>query len=203
MNKQASKIYYFFVVMLFLFLTSCGAKKRVNKPLYGYIPKEDSRNKKTNIPTDASDSRDITWSYSAIKNYAALLNVDEYVINRSQALYRFIDDWKGSPHRMGGLSKGGVDCSAFVNMLYQDIYRKSLPRSSREMAENIKRKYDNQLKEGDLVFFSFGGRQIDHVGVYLHNNKFVHVSTSRGVIISDLKDPWYYRHIRRCGTPRV
>lgn len=71
------------------------------------------------------------------------------------------------------------------------------------MAENIKRKYENQLKEGDLVFFSFGGRQIDHVGVYLHNNKFVHVSTSRGVIISDLKDPWYYRHFTRCGTPKV
>lgn len=203
MDKQSSKIYFLFVIFSFLFLLSCGTKKKAKRPLHGHHSKEDSRYSKSKIPTDASDSRDITWSYSTIKNYATLLNVDEFVINKSQALYRFIDDWKGSPHRMGGVSKRGVDCSAFVNMLYQDIYRKNLSRSSREMAENIKRKYENQLKEGDLVFFSFGGRQIDHVGVYLHNNKFVHVSTSRGVIISDLKDPWYYRHFTRCGTPKV
>jgi lipoprotein Spr len=50
------------------------------------------------------------------------------------------------------------------------------------MADGIKRKYENQLVEGDLVFFSFGKKSIDHVGLYLRNNKFVHVSTSKGVI---------------------
>ena len=80
-------------------------------------------------------------------------------------------------------------------------YGKQVPRTSAEMGEIVKRKYERQLREGDLVFFSFGpGNRIDHVGVYLANGKFVHVSSRRGVIISRLRDSWYYRHFTRCGS---
>jgi lipoprotein Spr len=68
------------------------------------------------------------------------------------------------------------------------------------MADGIKRKYDNHLVEGDLVFFRFGKKNIDHVGLYLKNNKFVHVSTSKGVIISDLHESWFYKYFVRAGT---
>ncbi|KKX46395.1 C40 family peptidase, partial [Sphingobacterium sp. IITKGP-BTPF85] len=95
-----------------------------------------------------------------------------------------------------------VDCSGFVNMLYLKVYKENLPRSSRDMDGAIKSKRNSQLKEGDLVFFSFGGRNVDHVGVYLHNNKFVHVSTKKGVIISDLKDSWYAKYFTNAGTPK-
>ncbi|GHE23484.1 hypothetical protein GCM10017764_04520 [Sphingobacterium griseoflavum] len=71
------------------------------------------------------------------------------------------------------------------------------------MGEHVKRKYEDKLREGDLIFFSFGGKNIDHVGVYLHNNKFVHVSTRKGVIISNMKDSWYYKYFVRCGTPKI
>lgn len=202
MWKLRSNVQSLLVLVFLMTLVSCGARKKTYRNVSA--KSENDRVYRGNAtPTDASDSRNIVWGYSLLKNYAALLNVDEYVIQKNQALYRFIDSWKGSPHRLGGDSRNGVDCSGFVNILYQNIYRKSLPRTSRDMAEIVKRKYDHQLKEGDLVFFSFGGRQIDHVGLYLHNNKFVHVSTRKGVIISDLKDPWYYKHIKRCGTPRV
>ncbi|HIX54669.1 MAG TPA: C40 family peptidase, partial [Candidatus Sphingobacterium stercoripullorum] len=60
-------------------------------------------------------------------------------------------------------------------------------------------KKERQLSEGDLVFFSFGGRNIDHVGMYLHNGKFVHVSTSKGVIISNLKEQWYHKYFKFGG----
>src|SRR3546814_13664941 len=83
----------------------------------------------------------------------------------------------GIPHRLGGQDKRGIDCSAFANHLILDVYGKNLPRTARDMAEVVKRKYENQLKEGDLVFFNFDGKAFDHVGVYLGNNKFVHVST--------------------------
>lgn len=108
----------------------------------------------------------------------------------------------GVPHRTGGTDRKGMDCSAFVGMVMRDVYGKQVPRASREIAEGIKRKYERQLEEGDLVFFSFGRRTIDHVGIYLQNNKFVHVSTSKGVIISDLHDSWYYQYFTRAGTPR-
>src|SRR5690554_7699464 len=91
-----------------------------------------------------------------------------------------------------------------LNILYREIYNVQLPRSSKDIAVNIKRKYTKNLKEGDLVFFSFGkSKEINHVGIYLHNNKFVHASTSRGVIISDLTEPWYGNYLVKCGTYQI
>jgi cell wall-associated NlpC family hydrolase len=80
------------------------------------------------------------------------------------------------------------------------VYNQSIPRVARQMAEQVKRKYEEELREGDLVFFDFDGQKFSHVGVYLVNNKFVHTSTSKGVIISDLRDPWYYKYFSRAGT---
>src|SRR5699024_4901798 len=142
---------------------------------------------------DRSPSSHISEGNDFIDNYALLLGVNAKELE-NRYLYAFIDEWIGSPHRLGGQTKEGIDCSAFVNHLFNTVYRKPLARSSYEMANHVKRKYENQLNEGDLVFFSFGKKNIDHVGLYLRNNKFVHVSTTQGVVISDLHDPWYYKY---------
>lgn len=191
-----------FAVLFFLIgtllLTSCGARKKsANGPLVA-----GSRPNKNAPISDASDSRGMEFSKDKLSNYATLLGVKERELD-NKSLYYVIDEWMGTPHRMGGLDKRGVDCSGFVGMLYRKAYGKDLPRTSRDMADVINRKYDKQLKEGDLVFFSFGGRNIDHVGIYLHNDKFVHVSTRKGVIISNLKDAWYAKYFARCGTPKI
>ncbi|WP_353130505.1 C40 family peptidase [Parapedobacter pyrenivorans] len=136
-----------------------------------------------------------------LAGYAEVLGVRANELD-NPTLYAYIDDWMGVPHRSGGTDHRGLDCSAFVGLVMRDVYGKSVPRVSKEMAEQVKRKYERQLQEGDLVFFSFGRGSIDHVGIYLHNNKFVHVSTSKGVIISDLHDTWYYRYFTRAGTVR-
>jgi len=154
------------------------------------------------IQTDASTApKGVRVSGNVLDAYAAVLGVPVRVLG-TPALYTYIDRWMGTPHRTGGTDQRGIDCSAFVGLVIRDIYGKSLPRSSKEMAGQVKRKYERQLREGDLVFFSFGRRGIDHVGIYLHNHKFVHVSTSKGVIISDLKDPWYYKYFTRAGSVR-
>lgn len=194
--SKASFLFAFFVVM-----NSCGMRKKNYKLVSPAAKDVNSGNPA--VPSDANSARNFVWTHSMTKNYANLLEVDEYTIHRSQHLYHFIDEWIGSPHKLGGTLKNGIDCSGFIQILYAQIYQKTLPRSSRDMAKIVKRKYDSQLKEGDLVFFSFGRNKIDHVGVYLHNNKFVHVSTKKGVIISDLKDPWYAKYIARLGTPKV
>lgn len=181
-----------------LVLASCGAKRKV---LYGGRPDRGAPIGKT-IPTDASDARHKTLTGTGIANFAAILGVSARDL-KDKSLYSFIDQWLGSPHRMGGTKLSGIDCSAFVGILYREVYAKNLPRTSRDMGNQVKRKYERQLREGDLVFFSFGGRNIDHVGVYLRNNKFVHVSTRRGVIISDIKDSWYYKYFVRAGTPKI
>ncbi|HWK56140.1 MAG TPA: NlpC/P60 family protein [Parapedobacter sp.] len=155
---------------------------------------------KGSILTDASSApKDVRAGKQLLESYAKVIGVPSNELQRPE-LYGFIDNWMGVPHRTGGTDQRGLDCSAFVGLVMRTVYDKDVPRASRDMAEHVKRKYERQLREGDLVFFSFGRRTIDHVGIYLHNNKFVHVSTSKGVIISDLRDPWYYKYFTRAGT---
>ncbi len=165
-----------------------------------YKKPERKRSERERILTDATSApKDVTVSRSLLDSYAQVLGVKSGELD-NPALYQMIDEWMGVPHRLGGTDRRGMDCSAFVGMVMQGVYGKALPRTSRDMAQHVKRKYESQLKEGDLVFFSFSKNDIDHVGIYLNNSKFVHVSTSKGVIISDLRDTWYYRYFTRAGT---
>jgi probable lipoprotein NlpC len=118
---------------------------------------------------------------------------------KSKELYRFITDWTGVRYRLGGLDKRGIDCSGFALLLNKEIYGVKLPRRSKDQADVIKEKNVSQLKEGDLIFFSFGGNGIDHVGVYLNHGFFVHASTTRGVIVDDLSLPAYQRVLVKAG----
>jgi probable lipoprotein NlpC len=119
---------------------------------------------------------------------------------RSKQLYRFITDWTGVKYRFGGLDKSGIDCSGFAFLLEKEIYGVTLPRISRDQANFSRKKSIGNLEEGDLVFFSFGGNDVDHVGVYLNNGFFVHASTTRGVIVDDLNLPAYQRTLVKTGS---
>ncbi|KQS34535.1 C40 family peptidase [Pedobacter sp. Leaf194] len=119
---------------------------------------------------------------------------------KSQQLYRFITEWTGVKYRFGGLDKSGVDCSGFAFLLEKEIYGVSLPRISRDQANFARKKSYGALQEGDLVFFSFGGNDVDHVGVYLNNGFFVHASTTRGVIVDDLNLPAYQKVLVKSGS---
>lgn len=110
-------------------------------------------------------------------------------------LYSFIEDWYGVPYRYGGTCRTGIDCSAFVKELYSDVYGAQIKRTSREqfaISNLVKSK--KELKEGDLVFFKIRSKNITHVGVYLHNGKFVHASRSKGVVISSLDDSYWSKY---------
>ena len=177
MIRSRISLFYLGLIILSCFYASCKSKK---------------------IITDGSKANIIS-SGSIKERYASLLNVKEKDLD-NEKLYSFIDKWIGVPYKNGGMDKKGLDCSAFTILLTKEIYNKPLPRTARLMAEDVKRKYEKDLKEGDLVFFDFDGQKFSHVGVYLQNNKFVHASTSKGVIISDLKDPWYYKYFSRAGS---
>lgn len=133
-------------------------------------------------------------------NVSAIKAADAMAHLRNKQLYRFITDWTGVQYRLGGLDKRGIDCSGFAFLLQKDIYGNTLPRRSRDQASVVKEKSVAQLKEGDLIFFSFGGGAVDHVGVYLNNNCFVHASTTRGVVVDDLSLPAYQRALVKAGS---
>ncbi len=155
--------------------------------------------KSIKIITDSSAARNKEFRGSLKERYAAVLDVSEREI-KNEKLYKFIDDWMGVSHVTGGNDKGGIDCSGFTALLEKEVFKSALPRTAMQMAENVKRKFEEDLHEGDLVFFDFNGKRFSHVGVYLLNNRFVHVSTSKGVIVSNLKDPWYYKYFSRGGS---
>ena len=94
-----------------------------------------------------------------------------------------LSEWQGTPYRYGGMSRSGVDCSAFVMMTFRDKFALQLPRETRQQAE-IGTKIDkDDLLPGDLVFFKTGsGDSGLHVGIYDTDNEFIHASTSRGVM---------------------
>lgn len=119
---------------------------------------------------------------------------------KSKPLYRFITDWTGVKYKLGGLDKNGIDCSGFAYLLQRDIYGQTLPRRSKDQANAVKKRSLDSLREGDLIFFSFGGNEVDHVGIYLNGDFFVHASTSRGVIVEDLSLPVYQKAIVKTGT---
>lgn len=127
-----------------------------------------------------------------IEKYAMLLEVPPSALTNVR-LYEFVDAWMGTPYGYAGSSREGIDCSGFAGTLYREVYQKELPRTARDMEKVSTELGKTDLKEGDLVFFDINGKKGSHVGVYLHNNRFVHASTSRGVVISDL-DMEYYRN---------
>ena len=106
--------------------------------------------------------------------------------------------WLGVRHKLGGSTKRGVDCSGFVSIVYREVYGKQLARSSADMLKyNCKKVSRAKLQEGDLVFFKTGrgGKRgvPNHVGIYLKNGRFIHTSTSSGVMVSSLSEPYYTR----------
>lgn len=136
--------------------------------------------------------------YNEIK---MLLQISDKEMKRP--LYEFITEWYGVPYKYGECSKNGVDCSGFVNALYQKVYHKTLERRAQDIfSKQCKKVSHNEVQEGDLVFFKIGHKEITHVGVYLHHNKFVHASTKKGVMISDLNEPYFQKYFYAYGRVR-
>lgn len=152
----------------------------------------------TNIPAISPE-----LLYEQQFKYAILLNVPvEKMLNHN--FIEFMEYWLGTRYRMGGHDTTGIDCSSFARTYMKHFYQQELPRSSAEQFDASTRIDKSDLKEGDLVFFYTTHRKrVSHVGVYVGNNKFAHASTSLGVIISDLDEPYYLKRFAGAGRLNV
>ncbi len=105
----------------------------------------------------------------------------------NKALLTAINEWIGTRYQMGGCSKSGVDCSCFVKAVYEKAYGFELERSTNEIfAQGLTSVNMKNLQAGDLLFFRTKSGRIFHIGIYLKENKFAHVSRIKGVKISEL-----------------
>lgn len=123
-------------------------------------------------------------------------NIDdtESGIKKSEIM-EIILSWFGTPYKFGGTSENAIDCSAFVQTVFNTAAEVKLPRTAREqftVGKLVRNRKD--LKFGDLVFFNTRKRvRVSHVGIYLGDNLFAHASSRSGVTVSSLEQDYYNR----------
>ena len=115
---------------------------------------------------------------------------ETYKIDVEQMLREEVKLWADTPHRMGGTSSSGTDCSGFVMSVYGKLFNISLPRDTEKQVAAGVPVDKNELKPGDLVFFR-PPKIKRHVGIYLSNGEFAHTSSRKGVTISSIDDPYW------------
>lgn len=170
---------YLLINCLAFYLVSCKHKQKVSKS-------NESKGKSENI------------NVSLKQKYAEKLGVSASDI-KNETLYKFINDWYGVIYKYGGKDKKGIDCSGLTSILYLNVYHKTISPSTKALVDEVKKIKESDLKEGDLVFFNTNGKSISHVGVYLQNDKFVHTSSSKGVMVSDLNEPYFKKNYVSSG----
>lgn len=203
-----------------ILLSSCSMVKSVLQPKQTVVsqapvaepmPEVKPENKRAKVGGSSAVNHNSAFQTKEISSYSTSLELFslqqfKYAIRldvpvealQNKSLYNLIDEWWGTPYRLGGTTQRGIDCSAFVQTLMFGVFSLQLPRTAREQKDMTTWIPMSDLREGDLVFFNTRG-SVSHVGVYLHNNKFVHASTSGGVMISDLNETYWSRKLIGAG----
>lgn len=165
---------YGLIFFLSIFLVSCGtsSKVRYRRNRVSYSPSKKNENLRT-----------------LKSNYKG--NVSENI----QSLLASAEKYIGKPYQYAGIGNSGFDCSGLMCRIFSDN-EINLPRRSKDQALEGMEISIEEVKPGDLVFFAtMGGKNVSHVGlVYeIQDNqvRFIHSSTSKGVMISSLSDPYW------------
>lgn len=125
--------------------------------------------------------------------------------NKVQTIIRSALTYQGTRYKYGGTTNKGMDCSGLLYVSFNK-HEVPLPRTSSMMSQTGKRIKDKEIQKGDLVFFGTGKNRnrINHVGLVVEVSKneikFIHATTSRGVLISSLRDGYWkeaYAEARR------
>jgi cell wall-associated NlpC family hydrolase len=156
-------------------LAGCGPLVRpyYNRDMGGYLQPDPATTPTARIP-------------ASLKNAG-------YQDDEDRGLRRAADSWLGVPYRFGGQGRSGIDCSGFVRRIFAEVYGMELPHNSSAMYKLGTPVSRPDLKPGDLVFFKRLG-YIDHSGIYMGNNWFIHSASSVGVAYSALNAPYFGDH---------
>jgi len=107
----------------------------------------------------------------------------------------------GVKYSYGGNTTSGFDCSGYVSYVFKqhDVQVKRTAASMHASGTSVSK---GNLETGDLVFFNTVGNGVSHVGIYIGDGKFAHASTSKGVRVDKLNDPYYWGE-RYVGAKRI
>ena len=156
-------------------LTSCRSSKDSGKSRYESLhkKKKKGRGKKNKAGKDRN----------------LLPKSDSRIVNEAY-------EWLGTPYGYGKAEKGkACDCSGMVMGVYEKVTGVKLPRNSAQQQEFCRRLKKKDVRVGDLCFFATGkdSDKTSHVGIMIDDTNFIHASTSKGVVVSDITQPYYIR----------
>lgn len=172
MKKKCSKyISLLYIICLVFILFSCSTHKRVNSH-------KNVTKKETTLKKDESKK---------LKGKEKLIIEEAF-------------EWLGTPYAFGRQDKRlATDCSGLVMRVYETI-NCLLPRNSAKQAEFCKPIKEHEVKPADLVFFiTNSGSKINHVGIMIDKENFIHASSSKGVITSSINSDYYRKHLKCFG----
>lgn len=177
------KLFYLFLGVL---ITSCGGIKK--KTTYSKN-KNYSKTRKVSVEATTSDPNKTRDRPSRNSSRRTTLSAADNIINTALT-------YSGTRYKYGGTTKKGMDCSGLLYVSFGE-HDVQIPRVSYVMAEEGKRIRINKVVKGDLLFFKTKkrGKRINHVGMVVavedDEIKFIHSSSSRGVIVSSLREGYW------------
>jgi cell wall-associated NlpC family hydrolase len=169
-------------------LSACGSSKHLNR--------NDHAGKPTNIEQKDMVPMNVK---KKLGNSSVISENDDVEGTTAIATSKIITtalSFEGTRYKYGGMDKKGMDCSGLVYTCYKSE-NIELPRISRDMAKQGVRITLDEIAEGDLVFFITGNNKktINHVGLVVEIDngliKFIHSTTSLGVIISSMEESYW------------
>ncbi|QFZ53963.1 NlpC/P60 family protein [Oceanihabitans sp. IOP_32] len=163
-----------FILLLFACFSSCKSSKSSSRREHVVIKKQ-----KAEVKTNHSKKTKGNTLYKA-----------EDIVN-------YAKKFEGVRYRYGGTTRKGMDCSGLINTAFKSEGI-SLPRTTKDLAITGDWIDLKQVKKGDLLFFATrkNSRKVNHIGIVTYSQvgrvEFIHASTSKGVIISDLSERYWY-----------
>lgn len=162
-------------------VSSCGSKKKVYKSFY------DAQFETLRKGKHGDDKND---------------NIHKEVSKERKNIVKEAQGWLGTPYAYGRADKGvACDCSGMVMSVYEKVTGIKLPRNSAKQSEFCKSLKKKDVLPGDLCFFATGKDpdRVSHVGIMVDEKNFIHASSSKGVVISDITQPYYVRTFKGYG----
>ena len=151
--------------------------------------------------TYKGDTGYVSAEYCKLVDYDASVSAEDTSTTSTtrEKVIAYAKTFLGTKYVYGGTKPStGFDCSGFVRYVLAE-YGFSIPRTSASQYSDTTRIKKSELKLGDLIFFGNSGK-VNHVGMYIGNNNFIHAENSdTGVVISSLSSSYYSSHYIGCG----
>lgn len=172
-----------FIILIAFTIASCSTKRHINKQNTNKPYKKETKRRteivEQKIERNSTSNRNKQNSKKKVS-----------VKHKLEAHYK---KYKAVPYKYGGTSIKGFDCSGFVQFTYQQLFDINLPRTTGHMLKTGVSISKSKLQIGDLVLFRTSKRY-RHVGIFMGDNLFIHVSTKKGLMKSNLNNPYWLKH---------